>query len=86
MIIKTKILIEVDVTVEGKYYKGKEGTFYSSNGDPGEPPEPSEFTISSVKLDNKDITSFLEEVNFNWDELEEKCIENFENNEEHEQY
>ena len=40
--------VEVDVEVRGVYYPGSPGTWYRRNGDPGDPPEPAEWELTSV--------------------------------------
>jgi hypothetical protein len=73
--IKKTIYIEIEVEVEGKYIKEQPGSFYRSNGDPGDPPEPAQFEIQSVKHGNKDITKHLDDINFDWYALEEEILD-----------
>lgn len=73
--ITKKIYLEIEVEVTGDYTKGSPGTFYRSNGDPGDPPEPETFEIKSVIWNGLDITEQLDEDNFDFSSLEEECIE-----------
>jgi hypothetical protein len=50
-----------EVDVAARYYHGTLGSFYRSNGDPGDPPEPGEVEIMKVVLDGKNILSLLSE-------------------------
>ena len=79
MKLKVKINIEVEVEVEGKFFPEKYGSFYKSNGDPGEPPEQAQFEIHNVKWDSLDITEKLDKEGFDWNSLEEEIIEIIEN-------
>jgi hypothetical protein len=73
--ITMKIQLEIEVEVEGKYYKGSPGAKYRWNGDPGDAPEPPEFEISEVLWQGVDITEMLNEENFDFSSLESDCIE-----------
>lgn len=79
MKIRKTITIEIEVDIEGNYYKGTNGTYYRSNGDPGDPPEPPEYEIQSVIFNKQDITQLLDEANFDWQQLEEEIIQDIEN-------
>jgi hypothetical protein len=70
-----KIYLEIEVEVTGDYTKGSPGTFYRSNGDPGDPPEPEMFEIKNVIWNGLDITEQLDEDNFDFSSLEDECIE-----------
>lgn len=69
------IYLEIEVEIEGNHSPGRPGTFYRSNGDPGDPPEPEEFEIQSVKWQGVDISSMLDKENFDWSSLEEEILE-----------
>jgi hypothetical protein len=72
--------ITLTVEVEGNYSPEFLGTFYTSNGDPGDPPEPSEYEITSIKLlSGTDITKILDDNNFDWQVFEQDCIAEIEN-------
>lgn len=73
--IKKKIYLEIEVEVTGEFHKGHPGSFYRSNGDPGDPPEPDCFEIQGVIWNGLDITSQLDQDNFDFSTLEEECIE-----------
>jgi len=75
------IYLEIEVEIEGSYSAGRPGTFYRSNGDPGDPPEPAEFEIHSVKWQGVDISPMLDKENFDWFALEEEILEDIENRE-----
>jgi hypothetical protein len=79
MKINIKVELELELEVEGNFYPKKYGTFYKSNGDPGDEPEAASFEIQKVKWGNIDITEKLDEKGFDWNALEEKCIETLEN-------
>jgi hypothetical protein len=74
--IRKKISLEIEVDVIGQYIKGHPGTYYRSNGDPGDPPEPDQFEITNVIWGGLDITDHLSDDNFDFYELEEECLEN----------
>ncbi len=44
-----------EVKVEANYWPAYAGCWYRSNGDPGDPPEPSEAEITSITCDGKAI-------------------------------
>lgn len=71
-----KIYLEIDVEVTGEYIKGHSGSFYRSNGDPGDPPEPDMFEIKSVVWNGLDITKQLDQDDFDFVSLEEDCLDN----------
>lgn len=81
MKISKKITLEIEVEIEGKFYEGSPGSFYRSNGDPGDPPEPSSFEINKVIWDGLDITKNLDQIDFDFYSLEEECINDIENQE-----
>ncbi len=66
----TMKLDDREVFITGEYYCGHPGCSYRRNGDPGDPPEPSDFEVKSSKL--KDGT--VVEIDANDDELFEKII------------
>lgn len=71
MKVNVSIVIEgedVEFEVEGSYTQGHPGTMYRSNGDPGDPPDPAEFAIESIKPE-MDLTQTQEE------DLYEACLE-----------
>ena len=74
MKMSKKITLEIEVEVEGKFYEGSPGSFYRSNGDPGDPPEPSSFEIDKVFWGDLDITKNLDKIDFDFYSLEEECI------------
>lgn len=76
--VKIEINLTIEVEVKGKYYKGSDGTFYKSNGDVGDPPEPAEFEIREILWQGKDITEMLDKENFDFQSLELDCIEKIE--------
>lgn len=57
------------------------GGCHRSNGDPGDPPEPSSFEINKVFWDGLDITKNLDQIDFDFYSLEEECINDIENQE-----
>ena len=67
--------------VIGQYIKGHPGSFYRSNGDPGDPPEPDQFEITNVIWDGLDITENLSNDNFDFYSLEEDCLEDIKDEE-----
>ncbi len=67
----------VNVDVRGSFTPAFAGSFYRSNGDPGDPPSDAEFEIKKVFIGSLDITEFLPK-DFDWSELEAKCIEQLE--------
>lgn len=71
-----KLYLELEVEVTGEYTPEKPGTFYRSNGDPGDPPEYAEFSIQKVECKGVDITKILSDDD--WSSLEESCIEDIE--------
>jgi len=77
--IRKKIYLEIEVDVTGQYIKGHPGSFYRSNGDPGDPPEPDQFEITNVVWNGLDITEQLNDDNFDFYSLEEECLEDFSN-------
>ena len=74
-----KIYLEIEVEVTGNFIKGHSGTFYRSNGDPGDPPEPDMFEIENIVWNGLDITKQLDEENFDFSSLEDECIEDVSN-------
>jgi len=46
--------------VTGNYYKGSPGHWYNKVGDPGDAPEPPEFSIDKIELNGEDITDFFD--------------------------
>jgi hypothetical protein len=79
--IRKKINLEIEVDVIGQYIKGHPGSFYRSNGDPGDPPEPDQFEITNVIWDGLDITENLSNDNFDFYSLEEDCLEDIKDEE-----
>jgi hypothetical protein len=79
---KQTIYLEIEVDVEGHFSPGKPGTFYRSNGDPGDPPEPTEFQIEKVIWQGVDIAPMLDKDNFDFSSLEEDCIADIEDSNE----
>lgn len=59
-----------ELIVTGDYSPYHPGTMYRRNGDPGDPPEPAEFSISQVLSDGSDITAECDLV-----DLELRCLE-----------
>lgn len=78
MKVTIQLNLEVDVDIEGHYRPATLGSFYKSNGDPGDPPEPAEFKIKNVKWQGVDITEMLDKEDFDFGFLEDKCIEKIE--------
>jgi hypothetical protein len=78
--ITKKIYLEIEVEVTGQFVKGHSGSFYRSNGDPGDPPEPDTFEIESVSWNGIDITHQLDQDGFDFSSLEEECIEEVKEN------
>lgn len=55
----------LELTVRGRYERGRTGNLYARNGDPGIAPEPPDFYVDKVfDVDGKDITSFLSTEEF----------------------
>ena len=77
--MKTTVIVEiklqVEVEVSGKYHKQIPGTYYQRNGDPGTPPEPAQFEIDKVYWQGLDITPMLDIEDYNYYEIEERCLE-----------
>lgn len=73
--------ITIDVVVTGDYTPGKDGESYTRSGDPGNAPEPSEFSICKVLLHGNDITKFLEAAGFDFNSLTTQCLMEVEENE-----
>jgi hypothetical protein len=48
------------MSVSGEYSPGCAGSMYRRNGDPGDPPEPSEFYIEKIMVDEQNITDFFD--------------------------
>lgn len=78
MKITKKIIIEIEVEVEGNYSAGSPGSFYRANGDPGDPPEYPEFEIHTVTYNGKNITKIIDEIGFDWFQLEKEILEDIE--------
>ncbi len=70
--VKIKISIEIEVEVLGNYNHAISGNYE-------QPSEPSEFEIKKVLWQDKDISEMLEKENYDFDYLEEQCIEEIEN-------
>jgi len=70
--------IEITVAVSGKYHPEVGGSFYRSNGDPGDPPEPAEFEIHKVTFAGVDITEALDASGFDWSSLEDAILDDCE--------
>ena len=70
--------IEITVAVSGKYHPEVGGSFYRSNGDPGDPPEPAEFEIHKVTFAGVDITEALDASGFDWSSLEDTILDDCE--------
>lgn len=79
---KQTIYLEIEVDVEGNFSPGSPGTFYRSNGDPGDPPESAEFEIEKVIWQGVDIAPMLDKENFDFSSLEEDCIADIEDSNE----
>lgn len=65
---------EIEVDVEARYTPGNPGTWYRSNGDPGDPPEPAECDILSIigpngPIDYDDLSSANQTI------IDEKAME-----------
>lgn len=73
--ITKKIYLEIEVEVTGEFSKGYYGSFYRSNGDPGDPPEPDSFEIRGIRWNGLDITEQLDKDGFDFSSLEEECVE-----------
>ena len=54
--IKYTLPDDSECSVEFRCYPGHPGSWYRRNGDPGDPPEPAELEIISVKRGGADIT------------------------------
>lgn len=67
-----KINLEIEVDVIGNYAKPYSGSY-------DQPPEPSEFEIINVLWQGNDITESLDKENYEWNDLENQCIEEIEN-------
>ncbi len=67
-----KINLEIEVDVIGNYIKASSGSYE-------QPPEPAEFEILHVLWQGNAITSSLNKENFEWNDLENQCIEEIEN-------
>lgn len=77
------------LTISGYYTEGREGVQYRSNGDPGDPPEPEEFEIETIKIGSEDVTELMATLYYEyrgvitrgikykpvWEKIEELCIE-----------
>jgi hypothetical protein len=72
----------VQVDVRGSFTPAFAGSFYRSNGDPGDPPSDAEFEIKKVFIGSLDITAFLP-PDFDWNKLEADCIEKLEEEDNH---
>ena len=70
--------IEITVAVSGKHHPEVGGSFYRSNGDPGDPPEPAEFEIHKVTFAGVDITAALDASGFDWSSLEDAILDDWE--------
>jgi hypothetical protein len=70
--VTVKISIEIEVEVFGKYIPASSGTYE-------QPPESSEYCIDKVLWQDKDIAEMLYKEDYNFDYLEEQCIEQIEN-------
>lgn len=80
---KMTLSIEIEVEVGGEYYNGCDGTFYRSNGDPGDAPEPPEFDILSILWHEVNIAPMLfKEGNFDFQLLSSDCIDKLKSNKE----
>lgn len=52
----------VTLDCEGDYSRGRPGTWYKRNGDPGDPPEDASFDLCAVRVSGVDISEMLEEL------------------------
>jgi len=69
--------IEITVAVSGKYHPEVGGSFYRSNGDPGDPPDIL-FEIHKVTFAGVDITEALDASGFDWSSLEDAILDDWE--------
>lgn len=67
-----KINLEIEVDVVGSYIKPYSGSY-------DQPPEPAGFEIINVLWQGNDITESLDKENYEWNDLENQCIEEIEN-------
>jgi hypothetical protein len=58
---------EIEVGLSGTFVKGRAGTWYKRNGDPGDPPEPDEIEDLEASLKDGD------EAELSDDEYEQAC-------------
>lgn len=77
------------LTISGYYTEGREGVQYRRSGEPGDPPEPEEFEIETIKIGSEDVTELMATLYYEyrgvitratsyqpvWEKLEELCIE-----------
>lgn len=54
------------------YSPGRPGTWYKRNGDPGDPPEPDELDIESVKVDGSEVPELSDRQ---WAIVEQACYD-----------
>jgi len=52
----------VELECEGVYTRGRPGTMYKRNGDPGDPPEDAEFELEAVRVGGVDIGEMLDDL------------------------
>ena len=52
----------VELECEGVYTRGRPGTMYKRNGDPGYPPEDAEFELEAVRVGGVDIGEMLDDL------------------------
>jgi hypothetical protein len=76
--VKMTINLTIEVEVVGNYRKAESGSWYG-NGGIGSPPEPAEFEIQQVKWQGQDIAPILDTLDFDFESLENDCIEEIEN-------
>ena len=69
-----EITIIATVEVDGVYYPEKQGTYYRSNGDPGDPPEAAEFCIDKISWQGMDITRALNNEGYDFASLEDEIV------------
>lgn len=62
---------DVEAHIEFDYSPGRPGTWYKRNGDPGDPPEPDELDVTSVKVDGSEVDLSDRQ----WEIVEQACYE-----------
>lgn len=88
--VTTKIVLgDNTLTVSGYYTAGREGVQYRRSGEPGDPPEPEEFEIETIKIGSEDVTELMATLYYEyrgvitrdisykplWEKIEEMCVE-----------